>query len=332
MSNDFAPSSDIKKAADLLNKGELVAMPTETVYGLAANAFDDSAVAKIYALKQRPTFNPLIAHFYDTDAVKQVVEFNELAENLANTFWPGALTMVLPKHKDCKISQLASAGLDTLAVRVPSHALAHELLGVLDFPLVAPSANPSEAISPTCAHDVASVFPDLFVLDGGECSVGLESTIIDLTGISPTILRPGGITKAEIEKCLGVEVASGSASNAIKAPKSPKAPGQLKRHYAPSIPVRLNATEVYTGEALLSFGEHDLNPNNCEEMNISVGGDLQEAAANLFKYLRALDTPHHKAIAIMQVPNHGIGVAINDRLNRAAAGEFGVSSIHLANL
>lgn len=298
-------------AVDTLNSKQLVAIPTETVYGLAADAYDDTAVARIYQLKQRPQFNPLIAHVDSLEMAEQLVEFSPLALQLAKTFWPGPLTIVLPRQVDSQLSHLATAGLDTVAVRWPQHPIATAIITRLGRPLVAPSANPSQAISPTSAKDVAAGFGDKapLIIDGGPCDVGLESTIIDMTVTTPTILRPGGITAAQIKSLLGdVTVAK---SNAFI-----KAPGMMRRHYAPSKPVRLNARAAEHGETLLGFG-----PEYDSVNNLSPKGDLCEAAANLFHMLRLLDSHSNcQKIAIAPIPNEGLGVAINDRLSRAAAG------------
>lgn len=304
-----APS--LETAQKTLQKDDLIGLPTETVYGLAANALSDIAVAKIYALKERPHFNPLIAHFPNTHEAKKYVHFNEWADHLAKALWPGPLTLILEKKKGSGISLLATAGLETLALRVPAHPLAQQILQGLDFPLVAPSANPSESLSPTTAQHVKTSFPDLPVIDGGPCTVGLESTIVDLTGHKPVILRPGSVGKEHLENVLSLTFAEQTHGAPIKAP------GQLKRHYAPSIPLRLNVTHLKEGEALLSFGLHNLTAH--KEINLSLRGNLEEAAANLFSALAELDSPEYKGIAIMPIPTHGIGLAINDRLNRAAA-------------
>lgn len=306
--NEYA---SVDTAIETLNKGELIGLPTETVYGLGANALDDKAVAKIYALKERPQFNPLIAHFSSREQAQRYVHFNEGAHKLATAFWPGPLTLILPQKKGVGISSLATAGLETLACRVPAHNKALEILRQVDFPLVAPSANPSESISPTTATHVQQAFPGLCVIDGGPCVVGLESTIVDLTQEAPVILRPGSLTSAEIESVLGCSLGAHTESKIT-------APGQLKRHYAPTIPLRLNVTDTQEGEALLSFGSHTITGAQ-KEINLSLAGNLQEAASTLFSALRELDSSEHSAIAVMSIPEDGIGAAINDRLNRAAS-------------
>lgn len=297
----------IETAAGHLRAGKLVAFPTETVYGLGADATNDAAVAAIYAAKGRPDFNPLIVHVASSDDAKKYVEWNDTAALLAEKFWPGPLTLVLPRKKDCAISLLASAGLDTVAIRVPAHALAQELLVKTGLPLAAPSANRSGKISPTLAAHVQEELGDkvAMVLDGGACAVGIESTIVDLTG-SPRILRHGKITREELEKF--IPLAEQRADGKILAP------GMLDSHYAPNAKVRLNAQEAGEGETLLAFGAAEN-----ATLNLSESGNLEEAAANLFRMLRALDAQNPAAIAVMPIPMQGLGVAINDRLARAAA-------------
>ena len=309
MIKSSCPSVDT--AIQALKEGELIGLPTETVYGLGANALDDKAVSKIYALKERPQFNPLIAHFASADQAQKYVHFNGWAQKLSEVFWPGSLTLILPQKKESGISKLATAGLETLACRVPAHDKALKILRNIVFPLVAPSANPSESISPTTADHVRQAFTDLCVVDGGPCLVGLESTIVDLTQEAPVILRPGSVSALEIEAFLGCPLRENTSGKIT-------APGQLKRHYAPSIPVRLEVTNVQEGEALLSFGPHTIRGAQ-KEINLSKTANLQEAASNLFSALRELDVSENTAIAVMTIPNKGIGVAINDRLNRAAS-------------
>ncbi len=294
-----------------LKSNKPIGMPTETVYGLAANALSNEAVSRIYELKKRPIFNPLIIHVTDISQAEKYVIFTDDAKKLADVFWPGPLTFVLNKKKNCPISDLASAGLETLAIRSPNHNLAQKILKSIDFPLAAPSANISESISPTKAEHVSSAFPNLTILDGGPCTQGLESTILDLSGKTPSILRPGTITSEKISNILGKDI-----NKVQNKSKTIKSPGQLKRHYAPSIPVRLNAIDIKKGEILLSFGHHNIKTEN--ELNLSVKGNLREAAANLFSYLRQLDSGLHKSIAVMPIPKTGLGIAINDRLTRAS--------------
>lgn len=302
-----------RAAADLLQAGEVVAFPTETVYGLGADATNDRAAARIFEAKGRPSFNPLIVHFENLEAAACEVEINPWAEALAKAFWPGPLTMVLPRRPDSRISLLCSAGLPTLAVRVPRHEIGQNLLRAAQRPLAAPSANASGKISPTSAAHVAASLGDRvpMILDGGDCEVGLESTVIDLSGTQPVILRPGGITRSQLEAVLG-PVGEAAAGNDIKSP------GMMTSHYAPSLPIRLDATYVEANEALLAFGPSPL-AGAAITANLSSSGDLAEAAANLFKLLHKLDRENLRGIAVMPVPEQGLGVAINDRLARAAA-------------
>ncbi len=300
---------NIEKAAQHLKEGNLIALPTETVYGLAADATNDIAVAKIYELKNRPTFNPLIVHSYSPKALQEFVEWNNTAEALAQRFWPGPLTMVLPMKKDAPISLLCTAGLETLAVRVPSNPIAQKVLENLGKPVAAPSANPSGHVSPTQAEHVHLDFPDLFILEGGDSSVGLESTILDLTQEPIQLLRPGQITQQNVEAITG--------SLATYKGASIKAPGMMKSHYAPKHKLRLNIIDPKADEAYLAFGKTQVN--NLYTLNLSTSKNLTEAAANLFKMLRQLDSSPCLGIAVAPIPNHGIGEAINDRLQRAAA-------------
>jgi len=307
-------SQNIAAAARIIRDGGLVAFPTETVYGLGADASNDTAIAAIFAAKDRPSFNPLIIHFADTAQVAAIVEFNERAEKLASAFWPGALSMVLKRKQDCPISLLASAGLDTLAVRVPNHPLAHALIEAAATPIAAPSANRSGQLSPTTAGHVEASLGDqgdqtYTILDGGPCAIGLESTVVDLSTDTPTLLRPGGITRQDIEAVIGdLSIADGSED-------APRSPGMLQRHYAPRIPLRLNADKPEPGEALLAFGPSV----SARHTNLSRSGDLVEAAANLFAMLHMLDQPGFNGIAVMTIPDTGLGTAINDRLKRAVS-------------
>jgi len=306
--------ADIKAAAAKLEAGELVAFPTETVYGLGANALLDASVAAIYATKERPQFNPLIVHLPSIEAAKPYVRWTELAEKLASTFWPGALTLVLERASNCPLSLLVSAGMDTVAIRVPNHAVACELLAAAGVPVAAPSANRSGRISPTQASHVRDEFGDsITLLDGGPCMLGLESTVVDARGEQPILLRPGCITLEALA------VVAGGAQHA--QPGGPKtSPGMLESHYAPDKKLRLNATSVHAGEALLAFGP-DVPEGAQQVLNLSVSGNLQEAAANLFSMLRRLDAGSAKSIAAMGIPDTGVGLAINDRLARAASGK-----------
>jgi L-threonylcarbamoyladenylate synthase len=314
--NLVAASDDsIAAAARLLIAGELVAFPTETVYGLGADATNDRAVARIFGAKGRPRFNPLIVHVPDAEAARAQVAFNRRADLLAARFWPGALTLVLPRRSSCRVSLLASAGLTSLAVRVPRHAVAHALLAACGRPIAAPSANASGKISPTAAEHVArSLGPKVaMILDGGRCPVGIESTVLDLTGPTPVLLRPGGVTAEELMDAIGPLAAPDAASAG-----APSSPGMLASHYAPALPLRLDVVGVRPGEALLAFGACSLGGAAVME-NLSPSGDLVEAAANLFVMLRALDRAGLVGIAVMPIPDRGLGRAINDRLRRAAA-------------
>ena len=300
-------------AARVLLAGGLVAFPTETVYGLGADASNDDAVAGIFDAKGRPRFNPLIVHFADAAQIAEAVTVSPTAERLAARFWPGALTLVLPRRADARISLLCSAGLDSLAVRVPRHPVAHRLLEVAGRPLAAPSANRAGRLSPTEARHVAESLGDRvgLILDGGTCPLGLESTVLDLTDERPRLLRPGAITLEELEAELG-PIGQGPGDGPINSP------GLLSSHYAPHLPLRLNARDVAKDEALLAFGANV--PDGASlTINLSPSGDLREAAAKLFASLRRLDSPDLKGIAAMPVPEEGLGRAINDRLRRAAA-------------
>jgi L-threonylcarbamoyladenylate synthase len=298
----------ISRAADLLRAGELVAFPTETVYGLGADARNDTAVAQIFAAKGRPSFNPLIVHVADLASARMLANFNDTALRLADAFWPGPLTLVVPLKPNAALSPLVSAGLPTVAIRIPEHALAHALLTQFCGPVAAPSANPSGSVSPSRAQHVIDGLGGRIaaVLDGGPCPVGLESTIV---GFQPdaALLRPGGLPPEIIEQCLGWNLAAATAQ------ATPTAPGQLSSHYAPNATIRMNATTAEKDETLLGFG-----PVECD-LNLSKSGDLVEAAASLFHALRDLDARGVAKIAVSPIPMHGLGIAINDRLTRAAA-------------
>ncbi len=304
----------IGEAARALRTGKLVAFPTETVYGLGGDATNDRAVAAIFAAKGRPSFNPLIVHVSNVSAATQFAELSAKALAVAKRFWPGPLTLVLPRRRDCRISLLATAGLDSVAIRVPAHPVAQTLLMMAGVPLAAPSANPSGRLSPTAADHVLGDLGDKveFVIDDGPCSIGVESTVLSLLDDRPRILRPGAVTAEQIADVLREPIATAASADDADAPRSP---GRLLSHYAPSLPVRLNAAAAEAGEALLGFGP--AAPKNA--LNLSATGDLQEAAANLFAMLRQLDDPKYRAIAVMPVPETGLGLAINDRLRRAAA-------------
>ena len=300
--------SDIAKAASLLTSGGLVAFPTETVYGLGADATNDLAVAKIYEAKGRPSFNPLIAHVEDVEAAFALGQFSGDALKLAARFWPGPLTLVVPRRVDCPVSLLASAGLPSIALRVPQHPLALELLRAVGRPVVAPSANPSGRISPTTAAHVREGLGDkvAMLLDGGPCAVGLESTIVSLLDDTARLLRSGGLAREIIEDALDRKLEAATAGPL-------HAPGQLESHYAPRAVLRLNAESWWAGEAQLGFGAYDA------PLNLSHKGDVVEAAANLFAMLHQLDAAAPATIAVAPVPMAGLGEAINDRLKRAAA-------------
>jgi L-threonylcarbamoyladenylate synthase len=306
----------VAHAAALLRTGRLVAFPTETVYGLGGDATSERAVANIFAVKGRPRFNPLIVHVQDTGEGERLAEFGKPARRAAAQFWPGPLTIVLSRREGCGLSLLASAGLDTVALRVPAHPVALDLLRETGRPIAAPSANRSGRVSPTEASHVAEELDDgvALVLDDGPTPVGLESTVLDLSGASPTLLRPGGITVEQLTEALGPIALPDFALL--------KAPGMLASHYAPALPIRLQASEAREGEALLAFGP-DAPSGFAEVLWLSRSGDLAEAAANLFSMLRRVDRPPFTGIAVMPVPEHGLGRAINDRLRRAAAPRSG---------
>jgi L-threonylcarbamoyladenylate synthase len=298
----------LDRAARVLAQGGLVSFPTETVYGLGADARNDRAVAGIFAAKGRPSFNPLIVHLGCFAAAEAICDFNDDARRLAGAFWPGALTLVLPLRADAGISRLVTAGLGSVAVRVPDHPVASALLAAFGGPVAAPSANPSGRISPTTAAHVQAGLGNRIdaLVDGGPCAVGLESTIVSCLG-APTLLRAGGIPTEAIAACLGQPLA------VLENPDAPTSPGQLLSHYAPLGQVRLNAKDRQTGEVLLGFGAMDA------DLNLSPSGDLTEAAARLFDCLHQLDAMGATRIAVAPIPDHGLGRAINDRLKRAAA-------------
>ena len=309
-------------AARVLAEGGLVAFPTETVYGLGADAGNAAAIAHLYQAKGRPAFNPLIAHVGDLDAARRIARFDSVATALAEAFWPGPLTLVLPKAENCPVADLATAGLDTVAIRVPAHDTAREILRAFGRAVVAPSANLSGHVSPTTAEHVRCDLEgriDLIV-DGGAVNVGVESTIVGCFD-EPMLLRPGGLPRDEIERVLGRALMRPPA-DAESDSGQPLAPGMLASHYAPRTSVRLNAERLAPGEALLAFGPHAIEGIDAAVtvMNLSARGDLDEAAANLFGYLRALDAKNARSIAVMPIPHDGLGEAINDRLRRAAVG------------
>jgi L-threonylcarbamoyladenylate synthase len=315
-----ADDGGIRMAAHVLASGGLVAFPTETVYGLGADACDGTAVARLYAAKGRPSFNPLIAHVADLAAAERLAVFNDQARQLAKAFWPGPLTLVLPKAPDCRVADLAMAGLDTIALRVPDHPVAQALLTAFGGPVVAPSANRSGHVSPTTAgHVMADLRGKIdLVVNGGATPVGIESTIVACLNGRAILLRPGGLAREAIERVAGPLAGHEREAVAVEAPQ---APGMLASHYAPRARIRLEAEDVRPGEALLALGA--ALPPGAEAAvavrNLSEGGDLVEAAANLFAHLRALDDAGAATIAVMPVPHTGLGEAINDRLARAAA-------------
>lgn len=321
----MANKTSLQEAKTILESGGLVAMPTETVYGLAANALDGEAVASIFSTKGRPQINPLIVHVASVEQAQRYVEFDARALRYAEHFWPGPMTFILRKVDGCPISDLVSAGLPTIGVRCPAHPVAQQLLQQCDLPLAAPSANASGTISPTAPIHVSESLGDKvdLILSGGNCEVGLESTILDLSGDVPVILRPGSITPEDIEQVEGIKPEIGYGN-----PEAPTSPGQLLKHYAPNADLRLNAVDIEADEALLAFGPtkfmgvksggfvKDLPA--AQVLNLSEAGDLYQAASNLFAYLRRLDSSGYKRIAVMNIPNEGLGLAINDRLIRAA--------------
>ncbi len=311
-----ATAEAIREAAGALRSGRLVAFPTETVYGLGADATNGRAVAGIYAAKGRPQFNPLIVHVADAGEAARLASLSPLALKLADAFWPGALTMVLAKRADCPVADLATAGLDTIAIRVPSHPIARALIAAAVVPIAAPSANRSGHVSPTTAAHVDADLGDqvAIILDDGPSPVGVESTVVDLSGAQPKLLRAGGVPTEAIETVLGAPLARATDM----AGERPASPGQLASHYAPRAAVRLDAAAARPGEALLAFGP-TVPSHGGPTINLSPTGDLNEAAANLFAALRSLDATGVETIAIMPIPSSGLGEAINDRLRRAAA-------------
>jgi L-threonylcarbamoyladenylate synthase len=303
----------IRRAAQALARGEIVAFPTETVYGLAANALDARAVAKVFAAKERPRFNPLIVHVQGLAEAGEYGLVNEAARKLAGAFWPGPLTLVMKRRSTSGIADLVSAGLDTLALRAPAHPVAQALLAKAQLPLAGPSANRSGRISPTTAAHVEAELGDraAMILDGGPCPVGIESTVVTVAGEEPALLRPGAVPREAIERVLGAPLAAATASERAASP------GQLPAHYAPLTPLRLDAVAVRADEALLAFGA-DVPAGARTTVNLSRSGNLEEAASKLFAALRELDQAGAAAIAVMPIPATGLGEAINDRLRRAA--------------
>jgi L-threonylcarbamoyladenylate synthase len=324
LTTEISPAGEagVAEAARYLSHGGLVAFPTETVYGLGADATNPAAIARLYEAKGRPLFNPLISHLADVESACRIGRFDATARALADAFWPGPLTLVLPKRKDCAVAELATAGLETIALRVPAHPVAHAIIRAFGKPVVAPSANVSGHVSPTTAAHVKS---DLggridLIIDGGPVEVGVESTIVGCFE-TQMLLRPGGVPRETIERVLGRPLDNAPVEAEGEAGQ-PLAPGMLTSHYAPRTRVRLNALNIAPGEALLAFGNAEAPGTDkaAAVMNLSERGDLVEAASRLFGYLRLLDAAGARAIAVMPVPNHGLGEAINDRLRHAAAG------------
>ena len=307
-----ATKESIDRAAEALVKGEIVAFPTETVYGLGANALNAAAVAKVFSAKDRPRFNPLIVHVLGLEEAEAYAVVNDTARELIRALWPGPLSLVLPRKSGCAIADLVSAGLDTIALRAPSNRIARALLEAAKLPIAAPSANRSGRVSPTTAAHVETELGPLpaMILDGGPCTLGLESTVLGIEGDEVTLLRLGALPRQEIETVLGHKLVADEAGSHVTSP------GQLATHYAPSTPLRLDAGKPRRGEAFLAFG-----PNAPSfagpAINLSRRGNLTEAAANFFAALRTLDDAGVESIAVMPIPDHGLGEAINDRLKRA---------------
>lgn len=319
----------INRAAAHLAAGGLVALPTETVYGLGADATNDTAVARIFAAKGRPQINPIIVHYLGVRDMADDVVLPPMAQELASIFWPGPLTLIVPRKDNSRLSLLTSAGLPTQGVRCPDHPIARKLLAAVGKPIAAPSANASGTMSPTTPQHVINSLGDAaeMVLAGGKARVGLESTVVDVTGDRPVMLRPGAVTVEDIEQALGIKI-----DVEIEAVNdAPKSPGQLLKHYAPNTPLRLRAVDVKPGEGLLAFGSLKFmgiaGGGAARDMpmhlrpNLSESGDLTEAAANLFAMLHQLDQAGVERIAVMHIPNVGLGMAINDRLKRAAGAQ-----------
>jgi L-threonylcarbamoyladenylate synthase len=305
-------SDDVQQ---LLERGEICSVPTETVYGLAGNAYDDRAIAHIFAIKSRPAFNPLILHYSSIGRLQKDVVWSDTATKLAKSFWPGPLTLVLNRSPNTEISLLASAGLPTIAVRIPAHPIFLELLKTLPFPLAAPSANLSGRLSPTKASHVRQNFTTLPILDGGDCALGIESTVLDLTQKHPILLRPGALPLDAIEAALGKPVESHNTPSSTSTIFH--SPGILPSHYAPLKPLRMNTRSVESQERLLAFGPFSL-PGSFITLNLSTTSDLMEATSNFFDYLHQLEAYPCGGIAVMPIPEEGLGIAINDRLRRAS--------------
>ena len=304
-------SRNLKKAKKIIDNNNVIGLPTETVYGLAGNAYSNIAVKKIFKLKKRPIINPLIIHYQKLEDIKKDVIYNNSLLKLYKAFCPGPITFILKKNPQSRISKIATAGKQTIAVRIPRHKVAKKLLKILNVPLAAPSANISSKLSPTCAKDVVDEFGNKikFILDGGKCQIGLESTIIDLTG-KPNILRPGSITAKKIQKILKKKITIN------KNPKKIKSPGQFKSHYSPGIPVIMNRKYHEKNQAYVGFGKKFKEGKN--QFNLSKNGSLNEAANNLYKTMRKIKKRNFKSIAVARIPNIGLGYAINDRLKKAS--------------
>ena len=302
---------NLKRAKKNIEDNNVIGIPTETVYGLAGNAYSDRSIKKIFKLKKRPNFNPLIIHFKNLNDLKNDVNLNTNFKKLYSAFCPGPITFILKKKKKSRISKIATAGKETIAVRIPRHKVARNLLSILKFPLAAPSANISSKLSPTSAKDVFDEFGNKikFILDGGQCKIGLESTIVDLTR-TPSILRPGSITIEKIQKVLKKKI------KIKKNIKGKVAPGQLKLHYSPGIPVKMNRKKAEKYQALIGFGKKFKVGKNY--FNLSKKGNLKEAANNLYKTMRKIRKRNFKSIAVAKIPNTEIGYAINDRLKKAS--------------
>jgi len=310
--NIYKPSyRNLKKAKKFIDNNNVIGLPTETVYGLAGNAYSNNAVKKIFKLKKRSSINPLIIHYKKLEDIKNDVIFNSSLIKLYKAFCPGPITFVLKKKSRSALSKIATARKKTVAIRFPSHKVAQRILKIINKPLAAPSANISTKLSPTCAKDVVDEFGKKvkIILDGGKCKIGLESTIVDLTG-EPAILRPGKITKEKIEKILSKKI------KIIKNFKKINAPGQLKFHYSPGIPVKMNKNSINKHQALIGFGKNFKIGKNY--FNLSKKGNLKEAANNLYKTMRIIKKRKFKSIAVNKIPNKDIGLAINDRLKKAS--------------
>ena len=307
-------NKNIIKAVKILKKGGLIAFPTETVYGLGANAECNTAVKKIFVIKKRPFFNPLICHFYDIDSVKKQTIFNSQAKLLSENFWPGPLTIILRRRKNSTISKIATSELDTIACRIPSNRIAKKILKLFKGIIAAPSANISSKLTSTSKKHVRKNFGQgILTIEGGNTKFGIESTVIDLTSKNPKLLRPGAINFDVLKAIL-------PKLSIIKNKKKISSPGQLSKHYSPEIPLRLNIKKVKKGEVLLNFGKNNLR-SKIKELNLSKRGNLDEAAKNLFKFLHILNKKKYLGIAVAPIKNKDIGIAINDRLKRASFNE-----------